>query len=1619
MWSALLAALVLVVLPSAASAAYEVGTATRAINPTQDEIAGNRVFLGGYGISGLPGVGRSATGVLGEGASTRAFVISDGDGGELAVANIEVQGWFVATKDGPYGLVDMRHAIEKATGGELDAEEVVIQSDHSHGGMDAMGIWGGIPDSVRRRIFERTVAAVVQAWETRREAAQVVYGRADGADLLSNQYSDDPDNQTMDNELRVLQARDAEGQPFATFMNFSAHTTVLGSSNTKITGDWVQRVNPLLEQAVGGEVVTAVGTLGRSQPADRGCQDDLVIGDEARSLCALDEYAGRVVARAQQAIAGATPLTGDPVVESRTYLIQDMATNAVLLSLLAAGDAVQAGANRSIAPPWLTGNVLGTVSGVARIGNVLVASMPGEAYPQIPQTVRDLVGPEHPLMTLGLANDQLGYLIAPFPDSYAEPICRTFFGECPDTLPDGLIPDPIANDNYAFNVSHTMGERVICSLLRGAGEVLHDGDGARYRDRYEKCALFANDAALPHGADVGRSDASVAEAGNSDAPWATQWTGNGGEGQVRAGAAKVRAAAKVGHSAGQYSSIHDPSGPVDPQLQQVKNAPSYGMQSELEDRALVVEGADGGRVAIVKSDLYIPQDLLYRRTAQLLEAKPELGIGRHNLTMTVTHDHSSPYYSSTGWGAWAFQDVLDVRFYEESAQRMAAAVEKAARNLVPVRVGAAVGYHDKTSRNPIGPGTADDGTRSGFPQRHTDHDLTVIRFDDVSGPEPKPLANLVNFSLHPEFLGGNDLISGDYVAPLQRMLDRETGAITVYTQGAVGTGEIEQSSYHDEHERLEFNHREYAQAEFGARLLADSAKAVWRDIAAGTPEDPKRYVPFTESMPVSMGDRWYPGPLSHPYPGVSSCRTDEALAGNPRIPVIGLPDCQDSVGEIVPLEDMVPEQSHTDTFQQYGIPVPENYSAPSYTGLEEDLGVHLQVMRLGDILLTICSCEQWIEQSENIESRTDTIRDDRVDESGCGDPGTLDPIVARDPDAIFKGWLWPELCAADTPAERKARAQVLNDAVGWDFVENVAYAESEAADPDDIKGNFTHEELAPDLGYKLTVPIGMANDYNGYIASYREYQRGDHYRKALTGWGPHSSDYIATRLVELAGHLKQRGGHVLPTEPQRALADHIGSVKIPADLAHNDARAQAIGAAGQAAIEATEAKAIEDPGAGEVVDQPEDIERFDGALFTWKGGNNFVDVPVVRVERRVGDRWREYADQSGEVPVTLRLPEPDELPAVAAGSFEYHWSAHFEAFVAPFDPGGNTEATPPGDYRFVVDGHRRSGGATVPYRVASRVFKVAPWDGVEAGGLREDADGRLSFAVGPERRIEIPAAMKDLKGRTGTADVTATIGPIDYPDTYDSPTRFIRDGRSEGIGGREFIRDPDARDAEELFEWFCFTCSFRPWRDVGGVASAEITIRRADGSAETVSAHLEDGRYVADRELAPGETAFVAPGGVRDPWGNHNGVASNEVSAPAAGPDPDPDPSPSPSPDPGDTGVGGADGTGGTEGSAGSDTSTPPSDQVTPVFTPAPPAPAACVDTRRPRVKVKRRTRRAVRGTASDRGCAGLSHVEVAIRRNGAWRWVRAKGAERWKVRVRRRAKVVVRAVDRAGNLSR
>src|SRR5690606_35426624 len=108
----------------------------------------------------------------------------------------------------------------------------------------------------------------------------------------------------------------------------------------------------------------------------------------------------------------------------------------------------------------------------------------------------------------------------------------------------------------------------------------------------------------------------------------------------------------------------------------------------------------------------------------------------------------------------------------------------------------------------------------------------------------------------------------------------------------------------------------------------------------------------------------------------------------------------------------------------------------------------------------------------------------------------------------------------------RMRAQIHNDARGWDAPANLLRAESEPADITQIHGNFTREEIQ-ELGvpgYKLVVGVGHAGDYNGYTISYREYMNRDHYRKALTAYGPHTADYMVTRLVRMGAALQGADG---------------------------------------------------------------------------------------------------------------------------------------------------------------------------------------------------------------------------------------------------------------------------------------------------------------------------------------------------------------------------------------------------------------------------------------------------------------------------------------------------------------
>jgi hypothetical protein len=895
---------------------------------------------------------------------------------------------------------------------------------------------------------------------------------------------------------------------------------------------------------------------------------------------------------------------------------------------------------------------------------------------------------------------------------------------------------------------------------------------------------------------------------------------------VKAGVARTDITWHAPGAQGQYS--NDGNAVVDdkfdPYLHNVHTDPSDGTHSRAYARAIVVEGTDGTRVAYIGHDLYLQQDILTRRVGQLVAAAG-VGITPDHLMIGASHNHSATYLSSTAWGVWAFTDVHDFRFFDFVSHRMAQAVIDAANDLKPARIGAAVTHFHDVQRNILGPAVADDGTPAGFPYDYFDDELAVVRIDDISDESPRPLGMLANLGMHPESISGDALPSADFVGMVERMVTRETGAAFAWSQGSVGDVEPDQDARaHRPEEQREYWHRDFAQLERMSRLVSDAVVRAWKAVETGDTDVPPKYVPFSSDVAVQMLDARFPGPVSHPLPTVSNCRTEAAARGNIGIPVVGLPDCERVDGP-----DLGPAWDFT---ERLDVPLPENYGVTGYQGAQESLNVHVQVLRLGDILLASCPCEPVSDMARNFKSRANQAAGDIHDgfDWPCRPAG--DDFECNYARSTWRPADWRPVSRA---LYERMQAQIHNDARGWDREDARAAVEAEA-EPENtalIKGNFTKEEIQSlgVEGYRLPIMVGQANDYVGYIVTYREHQRGDHYRKALTAFGPHTADYINTRLVRMAASLKGAPAPGLELLQPKVVADDV----------LNDAKARALGESAAAAVKAYEATL---PDEGRVEPsflglRETSTPRFDGNQVRWFGGSTYSDNPVVTVEREVqvpgceGEdgrpctEWKTFATQDGgEVVTNVFYTKTSEHPTVAAawatGEMTTVWQANFEAF----------ETTPAGRYRFVIEGRHRSGREAKPYHLISDAFAVRVWDGITlSGGTWDAGGGTASFAV----------------------------DPIRYPHTWEGQlTAYISPAETQTQTGT-----------------WCFRCTFRPWASEGHAARAVITVQQSTGPVTAYEATFDGSRWTATGLVVDPErdTVLVAPRGVTDEYGNVNGSA--------------------------------------------------------------------------------------------------------------------------------------------------
>ncbi len=197
--------------------------------------------------------------------------------------------------------------------------------------------------------------------------------------------------------------------------------------------------------------------------------------------------------------------------------------------------------------------------------------------------------------------------------------------------------------------------------------------------------------------------------------------------------------------------------------------PSEGVLHDLWAKALVLEDAAGGRVAIVSTDLIgLPREVSDAVAARL---EKQFGLKRSQLLLNSSHTHSGPVV----WPGLPLLVELDAdnekRAREYSAEltdTIVRVVAEAVADLAPAQV--LVGHGSATfAANRRQP--ASSGVRIGVNAKGPiDHDVPVVK---IASPDGKLRAVLFGYACHNTTLGGNLYrINGDYAGFAQIELEK-------------------------------------------------------------------------------------------------------------------------------------------------------------------------------------------------------------------------------------------------------------------------------------------------------------------------------------------------------------------------------------------------------------------------------------------------------------------------------------------------------------------------------------------------------------------------------------------------------------------------------------------------------------------------------------------------------------------------------------------------------------------------------------------------------------------------------------------------------------------------------
>lgn len=301
-----------------------------------------------------------------------------------------------------------------------NVSHINVYATHTHAGPDTLGLWGGIGKNGKNSGYMKALTDAAE--QAAREAvSNVKKGTLHFASVkASGTQRDSRTPHVFDDNIYQIRFKPEDSSGGVRMLFFGAHAESLRGANSLLSRDFPGRLVDGIYEKTGDNAIFMPGAIGGLIMTKEFVADttkDAVRNLEITSEKLID-YALSITPDKE------TPLSPEMQFVSESFSIP--LDNPVFVTYKFLGILN----NRAEKGTGLTGYNVRTELCLLKLGDVLIALLPGEIFPELvlggmyARTIKDAVNPEplkdiaerygyENLLIIGLANDELGYIVPP------------------------------------------------------------------------------------------------------------------------------------------------------------------------------------------------------------------------------------------------------------------------------------------------------------------------------------------------------------------------------------------------------------------------------------------------------------------------------------------------------------------------------------------------------------------------------------------------------------------------------------------------------------------------------------------------------------------------------------------------------------------------------------------------------------------------------------------------------------------------------------------------------------------------------------------------------------------------------------------------------------------------------------------------------------------------------------------------------------------------------------------------------------------------------------------------------------------------------------------------------